>query len=34
MDIIWIAAVAVLWIATVGLVAGLHRLGGSQEEQP
>jgi hypothetical protein len=34
MDIVWIAALALLWVAAVELVVGLYRLNRPQGEQP
>jgi hypothetical protein len=34
MDIVWIVATALLWVATVELVFGLARLGLPQEPRP
>lgn len=34
MDIVWIAATAALWVATVALVFGLSRLGAAGEARP
>ncbi len=34
MDIVWIAATAALWVATVELAFGLGRLGNSREPRP
>ena len=34
MDLVWIAALAALWVALVGMVAGLHRLQAAKGERP
>jgi len=34
MDLVWIAALAALWAALVGMVAGLHRLQAAKGERP
>lgn len=33
MDIVWIAAVAALWVVMCGAVAGLHRLESPRKER-
>lgn len=33
MDIVWVAAIATLWVAAVGWVLGLARLGRAREER-
>jgi hypothetical protein len=34
MDLIWIAALAVLWLGVVQMVAGLHKLQAGKGERP
>jgi len=34
MDLVWIAALAALWVALVGMAAGLHRLQAAKGERP
>ncbi len=34
MDFAWIAALAVLWLALVAMVAGLHKLQAPKGERP
>ncbi len=34
MDVVWIAAMAVLWVAMMGMVAGLHKLQAAKGERP
>lgn len=34
MDIVWIAAIAALWVATVELALGLGKLAKAREQRP